>query len=266
MASPKEQGLNKKLLNGLTGKPRSVADLLIHDQEVRYLQDYANTVSIKRLHFNDHGPVHMRKVALNTCRMVDLLRNAGIPSSLEHEEVGTWEDSLSAIILAAFLHDCGMSVGREDHEVSSVMLGLPIAKRVLQSVYPEDPEKVVILTSLFMECVLGHMAGRKIHSLEAGILLIADGCDMEKGRARIPMMMDTESRVGDIHKYSANAIESVTLSAGKTKPIRITVVMNESVGFFQIEEVLLQKVNMSPAKGYIELEAGVTGGSVKRYL
>lgn len=266
MASPKEHVLSKKLVSGLSGKPRRIAEILVKDREVRYLQDYANTVSIKRLHYNDHGPVHMRKVALNACTMADLLMKADIPSSLVKEECGTWEDSLSALVLAAFLHDCGMSVGREDHEVSSAILTLPIASRILEEVYPEDQERRVIIRSLFTEAVLGHMATRKIHSLEAGLILIADGCDMEKGRARIPMLMDTESRPGDIHKYSASAIESVTISAGKKKPISIAVDMSESVGFYQIEEVLLQKVNMSPARIFIELEARVTGGQVKRYL
>ena len=148
--------------------------------------------------------------------------------------------------------------------MSSVLLTLPIANRILGTVYPGDLEKQVIVRSLFTEGVLGHMATRKIHSLEAGIILIADGCDMEKGRARIPMMMDTESKPGDIHKYSASAIESVDISAGRSKPIHISVSMTESVGFYQIEEVLLQKVNMSPAREYVELEAGVTGGQMKR--
>jgi len=266
MSSPKEHVLNKRLVSCLGGKPRQIAEMLIADKEVSYLQDYANTVSIKRLHYNDHGPVHMRMVAINACIMADILRKAGIPSSLEEEECGTWEDSLSAMVLSAFLHDCGMSVGREDHEVSSAILTLPIAGRILESVYDGDPEKQIILKSLFTECVLGHMATRKIHSLEAGIILIADGCDMQKGRARIPMLIDTESKPGDIHKYSASAIESVKISRGKEKPIHISVSMNESVGFYQIEEVLLRKVNVSPARNFIELEAKVEGGQVKRYL
>ncbi len=266
MASPKEYVLNRKLISKLEGNPRRIVEILIKDREVRYLQDYANTVSIKRLHYNDHGPVHMRTVALNACTMTALLREAGIPSSLEAEDCGSWEDSLAAIILAAFLHDCGMSVGRDDHEVSSVVLTLPLVSGILNTVYPDNLEKQVIIRSLYTECVLGHMASRKIHSLEAGIILIADGCDMEKGRARIPMLMDTESRPGDIHKYSASAIETVTISRGIKKPILISVDMSESVGFYQIEEVLLRKVDMSPAKGYVELVAKVTGGQEKRYL
>jgi len=58
----------------------------------------------------------------------------------------------------------------------------------------------------------------------------------------------------------------VQISKGDPKPIRITVEMSTDVGFFQIEEVLLPKVNMSPAKQYIELYAGIVGQEAKKYL
>ncbi|MGN0845625.1 MAG: phosphohydrolase, partial [Kiritimatiellia bacterium] len=76
----------------------------------------------------------------------------------------------------------------------------------------------------------------------------------------------TESQVGDIHKYSANSIETVTISRGAEKPIRIDVEMTENVGFFQVEEVLMQKIGMSPARQHLELYAGVKGEPRKRYL
>ena len=120
--------------------------------------------------------------------------------------------------------------------------------------------------SVAIEGIVGHMASRRIHSIEAGVILVADGCDMERGRARIPLVLNTDPRVGDIHKYSANSIEHVRIEAGKHKPVRISVEMSTDVGFFQIEEVLLPKVNMSPAKQYIELYAGTTGQEPKKYL
>jgi hypothetical protein len=89
---------------------------------------------------------------------------------------------------------------------------------------------------------------------------------MEKGRARIPMMIATESRVGDIHKYSASAIEEVRIEKGEERPIRITIEMKDTVGFFQVEEVLFRKINSSPVKPLIELYAGVIGKKMKRYL
>jgi len=266
MKSKKEEAIDSVLLNMLSGLPLKAAKLLINDKEIHNLQDYANVVSIKRLNFNDHGPVHMRTVTINAIKMADLLNEAGIKLNLESEGIGTFEDSKTAIIIASFIHDIGMSIGRENHEKSAIIIAYPILNRMLEKLYPDNLYKVVIMRSLITECIVGHMATQRIHSLEAGIILIADGCDMEKGRARIPMMINSESRVGDIHKYSASEINKVRIEKGDEKPIRIKVEMNESVGFFQVEEVLLGKINFSPVKPYVELYAGVTDREVKQYL
>ncbi|MBS7261580.1 MAG: phosphohydrolase [Treponema sp.] len=214
--------------------PLLVAKELIEDEEIEAVQNYANNVSIVRLGYNDHGPVHMRTVCRNALKMLKILHQAGIKTSLETEQAGTFSDSVTAVILSGFFHDFGMTIGRQDHELYSG--------------------------------ILGHMGTRRIHSIEAGLILIADGCDMTKGRARIPMELNTKPSVGDIHKYSANSIESVKIHQGNEKPIQIEVFMSSDVGFFQIEEVLIPKINSSPAKGFIELYAGVKDKEMKKYL
>ncbi len=271
MKSPKELSLDKKLLGAVeelepAGAALQVIQAMLEDPEIHAMQEYANTVSIKRLGYNDHGPVHMRTVALNAVIMMSLLRKAGIHTSLQTEEAGSFDESLTAVLLASFLHDLGMTIGRQDHELHSAYLSYPIIDRLLNAIYPQEIQKKVSVRALAVEGIVGHMGGRKIHSLEAGVILVADGCDMQKGRARIPMALGNEPRVGDIHKYSANSIEDVHLSAGAEKPIRIDVAMSSEVGFFQVEEVLLGKVAASTAKPYIELYAAITNGEAKRYL
>lgn len=268
MKSPKEHSIEKMIIDQLIPGTSSyrIAELLMEDTEIQFMQEYANTVSIVRLGYNDHGPVHMRTVTRNAVAMIALLHTAGVSLNIEKEKSGTLDDGLCAVILAAFLHDLGMALGRQDHELHSVTLALPIIDSILRKVYPDNPEKRIIIRSIALEGIIGHMANRQIYSIEAGIILIADGCDMEKGRARIPMVLNTEPRAGDIHKYSANSIKKVTIEPGKEKPIRITVEMSSDVGFFQIEEVFLPKVTMSPAKPYLELYAGLTNEETKKYL
>ena len=268
MKSPKEISIEKKILDELEvgSRARAIAETLMNDAEVQETQEYANTVSIVRLGYNDHGPVHMRKVTQNAVHMMNLLHQAGVKTSIETENAGNLDDSLSAIVFASFLHDLGMSMGRSDHELFSMTLALPIIERALKAVYPDELKKRVVIRSLALEGIIGHMASRRINSIEAGLILIADGCDMDKGRARIPMVVSSEAKVGDIHKYSSNSIELVKIGKGELKPIKIEVEMSTDVGFFQIEEVLLPKVNMSPVKQYIELYAGVTGQETKKYL
>jgi metal-dependent HD superfamily phosphatase/phosphodiesterase len=266
MVSTKEVVLDEKLLRMVSGRALKVAEIMLKDKEIHHLQDYANTISIKRLGYNDHGPVHMRKVVMNALVMADLLNKAGVKLNIENEDAGTFEDSKIAVMLASFLHDIGMSVGREKHEIASAMLAIPIIDRILSAAYGDSPEKKVVIRSMIIEGILGHMGGQRIESLEAGIILIADGCDMEKGRARIPMMLKKESKIGDIHKYSSSSIQKVTIGRGEKRPIKITAEMDSPVGFFQVEEVLLKKINLSPVKPYIEVFAGIAGQGMKCYL
>ena len=266
--SPKERATESKIKDKLKKHPicLELVKYLFSDPELQELQDYANNVSIKRLGFNDHGPVHMRQVVSNSIKMLTILHEFEIKTSLEQEEIGTFEDSMCAVILAGLMHDLGMSIGRQGHEEMSTLLAQPIIDRTLMHLFPDNLQKRVIIKAMTTEAIIGHMSSRKIHSIEAGIILIADGCDMTKGRARIPMAINTTPKVGDIHKYSANAINKIRIQHGERKPIRIDVSMSGDVGFFQIEEVLLPKVNASPAKEFVELYAGVDGQESKCYL
>lgn len=278
MKSPKELSVDQKLLElaaeivELTPEkddlPLRIARILVEDEEVQAVQDYANNVSIVRLGFNDHGPVHMRTVCRNALKMIKILYQTGVKTSLETEQAGTFADSVSAVLIASFLHDFGMTIGRQDHELYSGILAFNVINRILENVLPgsENLRRRVIIRSMAMEGIIGHMGTRKIHSIEAGLILIADGCDMTKGRARIPMEMNSKPSVGDIHKYSANSIEKVKILKGSERPIKIEVHMSADVGLFQIEEVLLQKISSSPAKNLVELYACVDGQEMKKYL
>ena len=268
MKSVKELSIESKILKRLENWPicLKLVNYLFEDEELQIMQEYANNVSIKRLGFNDHGPVHMRQVTANAIKMLNILQQSGISTSLEKEEIGTFEDSMCAVILAGFMHDLGMMIGRQGHEDMSSLLAQPVIERALKFLFPDDLPRRVIIKSLATEAIVGHMSSHKIHSIEAGIILIADGCDMTKGRARIPMSINKTPRAGDIHKYSANAIQRIGIHHGQRKPIRIDIEMSGDVGFFQIEEVLLSKIDASPAKEFVELYAGVTGQEPKCYL
>ena len=151
---------------------------LLENEEIKAIQDYANTVSITRLGLNDHGPVHMRTVCHNALKMLSILHDAGVETSLQKEHSGSFADSVVAVMIAAFLHDAGMTIGRKDHELYSGIISYQIITDVLQKNLPEDTMRRTIIRSMAMEGILGHMATHSIHSIEAGLILIADGCDI----------------------------------------------------------------------------------------
>ncbi|MEA2103564.1 MAG: phosphohydrolase [Candidatus Cloacimonadota bacterium] len=258
--------IEKKILSLLANQPKEVAEMIFADEEIQAYQDYANVVSIKRLGYNDHGPVHMSKAALNAIIMFDLLHNSGIKMNLEKEKLGGLKDSKIAVIISTLLHDIGMSTSRDVHELLGAIIAEPIVERLMQTIYPNDLKMKTIMKSIVLEGIIGHMGTHKINSIEAGLVLVGDGCDMEKGRSRITTLLTTTPRIGDIHKYSANSIDHVRISQGDKKPIKITVEMSQSVGFFQIEEVLYPKIASSPIKPYIELYGDVKNKKTLQYL
>lgn len=276
--SPKEIRVEKKITDYVTliienqtggdNLPLRLWNHLYNNQEIMAIQEYANKVSIGRLGLNDHGPVHIKTVCCNSLKMLNLLHAAGVQMSLEKENIGTFADSVAAVMLASMFHDCGMTIGRKGHELYSGIIAYPIIDKLLLSLLPDDNNLMrrTIIRSIALEGILGHMGTNPIHSIEAGIILIADGCDMTKGRARIPLEIPSKPTEGDIHKYSANSIEKVRIRQGTEYPLKIEITMRADVGFFQVEEVLIPKIQSSPAKSLFELYAGVEGEEMKRYM
>ena len=271
MKSPREVNIDITLIDmleslNLSENAMKCLKILLANEEIQASQEFANTVSISRLGFNDHGPVHMRKAAYNGIVMMDLLRKAKVKTTLEKDGCGTFEDSVIAVMIAAMLHDIGMGMGRQNHELHSLVLCMPMVDHILDQVYHDNIHNKVMVRAVAMEGIAGHMGTINISSLEAGIVQVSDGCDMTKGRARIQIAISAFQKTGHIHQYSANSIEEVKIIAGSEKPIRIEVNMSSEVGLFQVEEVLLHKIASSTAKQYIELYAHVGENKPKRYL
>src|SRR4051812_93910 len=89
----KREELDRALLSMVEGKPREVLEKLCHDRKVALWQNQANHVSIVRLGYNDHGPVHMRIVTMHALKILHLLKEGGVRPTMEFEELGTWEDA-----------------------------------------------------------------------------------------------------------------------------------------------------------------------------
>lgn len=257
--SRKELALENELRRQTPGeKLQRVVKAVLEDELIATIQNYANVVSIQRLGYNDHGPVHARIVTLNCLRIFHLLEENGIHPSIVTEEVGDREDALIAIFLASFLHDLGMSVTRDNHEQHSVSIADQFIHKHLQPIYRNEG-MVYVLKSLITECIVGHMGHYKVSSVEAGIVMVGDGADCTRGRALIPTQIAKNPMIGDIHRFSASAIDSVSIHKGRHKPVRIDVFMKSSAGLYQVEEVLIGKARISPIMNYLEIAAHLEG-------
>ena len=261
----KEHQLESVLVGRNEGPVRELLARLVADPEINLVHSYANAVSIRRLGYNDHGPVHARITTYNALKIFRLLHEAGVPSSLQAEEIGSYEDSQVAVALGCFLHDFGMAVTRDEHEWHSIMLADAIIQRYIAE-YCSESDRRIVIRALVHEIIVGHMAHSRIHSIEAGVVLVADGTDLTRGRSRIPLQMELKPAVGDMHRFSAGSITRVEIAAGELKPVRISVFMEDRTGLFQIEEVLMAKVKASPIIQYLEIAANVNDQESRFYL
>jgi metal-dependent HD superfamily phosphatase/phosphodiesterase len=264
--SLKKSELDRVLLEKTKGRVHTLMEGLLKDEEIYLYHSYANAVSVRRLGFNDHGPVHARISTYNALKILRLLHESGIPTSLESEEIGTYEDAQVAVALGCFLHDIGMGVSRKEHEWHSVNLADGLIVRYLERLYPNDKPIQIVLRAMTHEVIIGHMARTPIHSVEAGTVLVADGTDMSRGRSRIPEILSQNPMVGDIHRHSASAINRVDITPGDVKPVCIMVTMNNPTGLFQVEEVLMTKVKASPILAYLELGVRLGEEPARFYL
>lgn len=102
-----------------------------------------------------------------------------------------------------------------------------------------------------LHSLYAHDVGENALTIESGIVVIADGCDITKGRGRLSFDLGKH----DIHSISALSIESVDIHKGKNKLIEILVHMSNSAGIYQVQETLANKVAKSPLRDYIEIVA-----------
>jgi metal-dependent HD superfamily phosphatase/phosphodiesterase len=264
--SSKASDLDKALIEATTGKPQQLLQRVLVDKELLIYQQYANSVAVTRLHYNDHGPVHMRITALNSLKILRHLIEGGVEMSLKSEGFGDVEDSEVAVLFGALVHDIGIGVTRMRHEWHSINLADPFLDRYLGELYPDDTVKRCVVRALVHEIIIGHMATEVIHSIEAGILLVADGTDMTQGRSRLVGKLLRDPAIGDMHKHSADAVKKVTIGQGAKKPVLISIEMIDYAGIFQVEEVLLPKVAASTIKQYLEICVKVKDDPPRYYL
>lgn len=245
-------------------KLQQVIDLVNADEELYALWLAQNVNAVERLHMSDHGPVHMNIVANIALRLTRLLHDEQVEFSLTQNYGDTYAFNYSdveiVVVLAALMHDVGMSIHRIDHEQYSLFVAQPILKRLLEQIY--EVGAATIMRSEILHAIISHRAGGKPLTVEAGIVRVGDALDMSQGRSRIPFQAGNVN----IHSVSAAAIDKVEISHGEERPIRIRIVMNNSAGIFQVDELMKDKLRGSGIEHYVEVEATVTGETEKKLV
>ncbi len=238
---------------------KKVLEEVNNNTEILTLWEVINTNAIKRLKYGDHGIVHFQIVANIALRMARILQKNKIDLSVIKDFGLTHNHAELIIFLASIFHDLGMSINREGHEEYSLIIANSLLKDVLEFLPTKER---VIVASETLHAIINHRDDGKPTTIEAGILRVADALDMGKGRVKIPY----EEGEFQIHSLSVAAIENVKIEEGKEKPIKIDILMNNSAGIFQVDDLLGSKIKGSGIEKYIEVRAHIDSKGEKNLL
>lgn len=255
---PPGQTAKEELESVLAHRPRSKLAFhkLCSDPEVTAYLYMSNSMAVKRLGYNDHGPVHAAISARNSTRILDLIA-AKTPPTIVREGEGDIDDSTLITVAGAYLHDIGNAIHRTDHHIHSVVLACPIVKRLTTRIYGKT-NKAVQIECEILNSIFSHEENISCVTIEAGCVRVADGTDMEKGRARYPYDRGNV----DIHSLSALSIQKVEILPGEETPVLIRVHSSGTAGVFQVEKVLGDKIRTSNIGQYVTIQTLVNGKDV----
>ena len=229
------------------------------DDEVRTWW-YMAQVHAERLGMSDHSWVHVQIVLNVSLRLLRLLAKAGVePATVTDHGMGQ-RDAEVVVAAGSLFHDVGMSIHRADHEAYSLFMAREALGRLLEDTYEDPARTIVIAESLHAN--IGPRPRGEHNTLEDGVVRVADGLDLARGRSRLPIEAGHEG----IHSISAAAIDEVRISAGERLPVRIEIEMNNSAGIFQVDDLLATKLRGTPLENRVEIVARVKGESEKRLL
>ncbi len=241
------------------GNYEKIKTELYKRKDVKGLLKMQNILSFKRIHYPDHGLNHVKIVHNNSIKIYEMLKEAGIKTTTEKHQKFSEDEVKIVLMLSSVLHDVGMSVDREYHEIFSVMIAKDIIWSILRKYY--DDEKAILIQSEALHCIFSHRRRGNPKTIEAQIVRLADGLDIAKGRSRMLL----KSNETNIHFVSSFSIDKIKIKKGKEKPIEIEIIMNNPAGLFLASEFLKEKIKNTELEKYVELKAKIKG-SKKVYL
>ena len=216
-----------------------VLDRIESDAEITAYLEAQNVNPVDRKGYNDHGAKHVEIVRDRALRLYDLLKAGGVEFNGARQQGLDEADEPVIIALAATLHDIGHVVHRDDHPYYSIPLAADLLDDFLPAFY-DVPDRVRVKAEV-LHAILCHHTEERPLTLEAGVVRIADGLDMERGRSRVPY----EEGGRGINTVSSQAIERVSLREGGETPVQIVIRMNNAAGVYQVDSLLKAKIEGS---------------------
>jgi len=226
-----------------------VLTFLDDDEEVQAYLEAQNVNPVARMRYNDHGAKHVSIVRDKALTLYELLYADGVEFNGAADEGLEPADEPVIVALAATLHDIGHVVHRDEHPYYSIPLAADLLDRILPEFY--GTADAVRVKGEVLHAILCHHTEETPLTTEAGIVRLADGLDMERGRSRYPY----ESGGRGINTVSSQAIEKVTLSTGDGVAVLVEIEMHNAAGVYQVDELLKAKLRGSGLEEHVRIIA-----------
>jgi metal-dependent HD superfamily phosphatase/phosphodiesterase len=237
---------------------RRLLDRVNSDLQLKAWWHASNVNAVARMEINDHSWVHVQIVANIALKLLRQLAKHDVEPGLVRDYGLEAEDAEVVVTLGALLHCVGMAVHRDRHEDMSLFLAEPKMRELLNGIY--DEPDLTIITVEVLQTITSHRQDGRPLTIEAGIVRVADALDLAKGRSRIPF---EHGRVS-IHSLSAAAIDEVVIADGTDRPVKIEILMNNSAGIYQVDEILKAKLSGSGLEPFVEVIAHIDTEAEKR--
>ncbi|HEY4094763.1 MAG TPA: HD domain-containing protein [Baekduia sp.] len=240
-------------------KLQHLVDVVNGDQQIKAWW-HAAGVNAQRLGMSDHSWVHIQIVTNIALRLSRLLSKRGVAPSVIADYGLTERDAEVIIAAAALFHCVGMSIHRQDHEQFSLFLTADKLPKLLKPIYDEPTRSIIVAEA--SHAIISHRSKGAPFTIEGSIVRVADALDMAKGRSRVPF----EQLLPNIHSLSSYAIDSVKISPGREKAVRVEIEMNNSAGIYQVDEGLGTKLRGTPLAEHLEVVARIDAEHEQRLV
>ncbi|WP_247000011.1 HD domain-containing protein [Halosolutus gelatinilyticus] len=230
-------------------KLNRVLEFVDTDEEIQTYLEAQNVNAVDRMRYNDHGVKHIEIVRNRALCLYELLKAGDVDFNGARQQGLDEEDESVIIALAAALHDIGHVVHRDEHVYYSIPLAADVLDRILPEFY--DLAEQVRVKAEVLHAILCHHKAETPLTTEAGVIRVADALDMERGRSRIPY----EYGGRGINTLSSQAISSVSLQEGDSRPVMVEIAMTNAAGVYQVDNLLKAKLRGSGLEDEIRIVA-----------
>ncbi len=207
------------------------------DEELRQLWRCANVNAGERCGLGDHGETHARIVANAGLRLLRILLEAGHRSGVVDGHNLARADAEVVVVLAAALHDIGLSVSFADPGGAGLLLAHAKAAQLLDGLY--HPAERTALSAEILHALHAHHQKSASLTLEASVLTTADVLDLSKGRVGA-----AEGETDDV--------ESVHITRGVSRPVRVEIHLGDSGSLPVVTRRLSGRLEILPVTQALE--------------